>query len=103
MPCSITIPVSYNSLLKSNFTLQIHPFLSTMEVRTFYNIFGISSTVTQKLIVPKGIETIDSLPVEFVILYYKAADHWLAAEDPEQMIIHFWGPDFYFMPKIQFK
>jgi hypothetical protein len=39
-----------------------------MEVKTFYHIFNISDSITSKLIIPKGIETIDPLPVELVVM-----------------------------------
>jgi hypothetical protein len=76
MPFSLNMPIMATDMLKPKVRFVFEPFKDTMEVSTFYNIFKVNETVYNNLLMPKGIGSIDPLPIDFVTIYYQTKDSW---------------------------
>lgn len=70
MPFSINMRLRPTDLLLPKVRIIFEPFKDTMEVKTFYEVFNITPDVYNNLAMPKGIGTINTLPVDFVTVYY---------------------------------
>jgi len=102
MPFSINMRLKPSDLLLPKVRVIFEPFKDTMEVKTFYEVFNIPPAVYNNLVMPKGIGTINTLPVDFVTVYYQTQESWQKGYAPTSMDINYRSPAFNFMPKISF-
>src|SRR5690606_27720667 len=98
---NLSIPITMRSDLKasSGITMTIMPFLDTMEVRSILQIFHIPETVYSQLLIPKGLQTFLTLPVDLATIYFSTSD----LEQPSSVDLKFRAPGFKFMPKLDFR